>query len=300
MEPAVETILALDIVPLSITSPKYQFRTADVLTADFKDVFTGFDLVYHLAFLVDPPHNISVEEIDKINIVGSKRVFNGVVAAGVAKLVYCSSIAAYGAHPDNPEGIDEEAPLRPNLDWYYSRAKGKLEAFLDVLQARHPKTTIIRFRPSFILGPTADNPVADALVQRVFLSHNRKQRFSMCWEDDIMDAFVSALYYQQSDIFNLSGDTPLSVREIGKLLGKPVLYLPLNLVMPWFQFAAHLRLISPQTMEWIKYLFSGSILTSSEKAKQKLGWKPRFDTSGALLEFTKISSRSRNPDLRVC
>jgi nucleoside-diphosphate-sugar epimerase len=31
----------------------------------------------------------------------------------------------------------------------------------------------------------------------------------------------------------------------------------------------------------------GSILVSANKAKVELGWKPRFDSAGALLEFAR-------------
>lgn len=290
-----QTILALDTVPSSIISPKYQFLNADMLTADFEEIFGGFDLVYHLAFMVNPPRNIKVEDIDKINVVGSERVLSGAVAAGVPKLVFCSSIAVYGAHPDNPEPVDEETALRPNFDWYYSRNKGNVEAFLDVLQERYPKTVIIRFRPAIILGPTVDNPIAKGLLQRAYFSQSRKQRLSMCWEGDIIEAFTLALYYNQSNIFNLAGDTPLSAGEIGRLLGRPVINVPFNLLTSLFRMAEYLRIGSPYLTEWIKFAFKESIIPSSEKAKQELGWKPRFDTAGTLLEFAKTSSLNRRP-----
>jgi UDP-glucose 4-epimerase len=290
-EPAVESILALDIAPSSLASPKYHYQKADVLTDDFKKLLGGVDVIYHLAFIVSPPKDKSVAEIDKINIVGSERVFEGAIAAGVKKVIYSSSVSAYGAHPDNPEVIYEDTPLRPNPDWYYSRTKGKVEEFLDRLQARSPETTIIRFRPCIFLGPSIANPVVQVISLPVLFCVNRYLKVGLCWDEDVVEALFLALSYGQSDRFNLAGDTPLTFNEIGKLLGKTVVRLPLGAILPWLRLARYFKLISPHTIEWINVGTSGSILVSSEKAKRKLGWKPRFDDAGALLEFARVAMK---------
>lgn len=288
-EPTVESVLALDIAPSSLASPKYHYQNADVLADDFEKLLQGVDVIYHLAFIVSPPKEKSVEEIDKINIVGSVRVFEGAIAAGVKKIIYSSSISAYGAHPDNPEVIYENTPLRPNPDWYYSRTKGKVEEFLDRLQARSPETSIIRFRPCIFLGPTIANPVAQMISQRAILGVNRKLKVSLCWDEDVVEALVLALWYQGSDCFNLAGDTPLDFTEIAGFLGKSAMYFPLGLILPFLRLAGYLKLISPQTIEWITVGTSGSVLVSTEKAKRILGWKPRFDAAGALSEFARLA-----------
>ena len=62
----------------------------------------------HMAFIVD-----EIKDKNKthdINIKGSQQVFQAGAAAGVKKIVYTSSIAAYGSHADNPLGITEEMP----------------------------------------------------------------------------------------------------------------------------------------------------------------------------------------------
>lgn len=288
-EPTVESVLALDIASSSLASPKYHYQKADVLVDDLKKLLQGVDVIYHLAFIVSPPKEKSVEEIDQINIVGSQRVFEGAIAAGVKKIIYSSSISAYGAHPDNPKVIDEDTPLRPNPDWYYSRTKGKVEESLDRLQALSPETTIIRFRPCIFLGPTIANPVAQVISQRVIFGLNRNLKVGLCWDEDVVDALLLALAYRHSDCFNLAGDTPLTFAEIGKLLGKPAVNLPPGLILPFLRLVGYLEFMSPQTIEWITVGASGSILVSTEKAKRKLGWKPRFDAAGALLEFARVA-----------
>jgi hypothetical protein len=39
--------------------------------------------------------------------------------------------------------------------------------------------------------------------------------------------------------------------------------------------------------DWVDVATRGSILVSADRAKERLGWKPRFDSAGALLEFAR-------------
>jgi UDP-glucose 4-epimerase len=283
----VESILGLDIAPCPFRSPKSTFETADMRTADFKTLFKGTDVLYHLAFVVEPPKGMTTKTIDEINIQGSKNVLRGAVAAGVSKIIVASSIAAYGAHPDNPEVLTETSPLRPNADWYYSRAKGEIEAFLDALQGQHPETTIIRFRPSTFLGPSIRNPIGRQYLSRSLIGLKKGYRVDHCWDEDVAEAFVLALSCEKSDTFNLAGENPITLDDAGRLLGKKVVYLNQGLVSFAVRVAAALGLAPPGMRDWVDVPTRGSILVSANKAKVELGWKPRFDSAGALLEFAK-------------
>jgi UDP-glucose 4-epimerase len=283
----VESILGLDIAPCPFPSPKYAFETADMRTADFKTLLKDVDVLYHLAFVVEPPKGMTIKTIDEINIQGSKNVLRGALAAGVSKIIVASSIAAYGVHPDNPEVLTETSPLRPNADWYYSRAKGEIEAFLDALQEQHPETTIIRFRPSTFLGPSIRNPIGKQYLSRSLIGLKKGYRVDHCWDEDVAEAFVLALSYEKSDTFNLAGENPITLDDAARLLGKKMIYLNHGLVSFAVRIAAALGLVAPGLHDWVHVATRGSILVSANRAKEQLGWKPRFDSAGALLEFAK-------------
>jgi UDP-glucose 4-epimerase len=283
----VESILGLDIAPCPFHSPKCSFQTADMRTADFKTLLKGMDVLYHLAFVVEPPKGMTIKTIDEINIQGSKNVLQGAVAAGVSKIIVASSIAAYGAHPDNPEVLTEESPLRPNADWYYSRAKGEIETFLDDLQGQHPEITIIRFRPSTFLGPSISNPMGKQYLSRSLIGTKKGYRIDHCWDQDVAEAFVLALSYDRSGTFNLAGGNPITLDDAARLLEKKVIYLNHGLVSFVVRIAAALGLVPPGIRDWVDVATRGSILVSSDLAKERLGWRPRFDSAGALCEFAR-------------
>jgi UDP-glucose 4-epimerase len=283
----VDSILGLDIAPCPFHSPKYKFQAADMRTADHEFLLKGVDVLYHLAFVVEPPKRMTIATIDEINIQGSRNVLHGALAAGVEKIVVASSIAAYGAHPDNPEVLTEESPLRPNADWYYSRAKGRIETFLDELQVQHPQITLIRFRPSTFLGPSIRNPVGKQYLSRYLIGIKKNYRIDHCWDEDVAEAFVLALTFPRSSTFNLAGGNPITLSDAGRLLGKKVVYLNQGLVSIVVRIAAALGLVPLGMRDWVDVATRGAILVSADLAEKQLGWKPRFDSAGALCEFAR-------------
>jgi len=286
-DPAVEKILGLDLAPSKFSSPKFSFTRADVLTADFRKLLEGTDVFIHLAFIVTPPDRKLAARIDQINVDGSRRVFREAARAGVPRIIYSSSVAAYGTHPDNPDFLREDAPLRPNPDWYYSRTKGEVEKFLNAFQLEQPGLQIIRFRPTIFVGPTLNNPVTNLYTSRFLVNLNPDLKVAFTWDGDVASAFRLALHHQKSDIFNLSGDGPLNTEELGRLLRKPVLRLPLRLILPPLRIGQRLGIVTREQYEWVEWGNRGSITVSTEKARKVLGWKPRFDTAGAVLEFVR-------------
>ena len=107
-----------------------EYRQGDVLDRRAIDqLVDGADVVVHLAFLIVG----GLKETEKVNLEGSRNVFEAAVSAGARRLVYASSVAAYGFHTDNPPLLTEDVPPRGTDRHYYSRQKATLE--LELTQA---------------------------------------------------------------------------------------------------------------------------------------------------------------------
>src|ERR687894_29069 len=78
----------------------------------------------------------ALDETRRVNLEGSRTVFAAAAAAPRARrLVYTSSVAAYGFHPDNPQPLTEDVPARGTDSFYYSAHKAELETLLaDLLR----------------------------------------------------------------------------------------------------------------------------------------------------------------------
>jgi len=87
----------------------------------------GADVVVHLAFLILG----RLEQTQQVNLEGSRNVFEAAVAAKAKRLVYASSVAAYGFHADNPPELTEDVQPRGTERQYYSAQKAALEGVLE-------------------------------------------------------------------------------------------------------------------------------------------------------------------------
>lgn len=137
---------------------KTAYVQGDVLDRDAVDrLVEGADVVVHLAFLIFG----SPKRSRDINLRGSRHVFEATRAAGVARLVYTSSVAAYGFHAGHPQPLTEDVPTAGTDDFYYSAQKAELEDTLAAALAGSDVDAYV-FRPSIVGGP--DSP---ALVVNV-------------------------------------------------------------------------------------------------------------------------------------
>jgi len=121
------------------SSGRYRFLEADILTADLASVFSGVDVVVHLAAITNAPASFEIkDQVERVNFVGTQRVAQACVEAGCA-LIFPSTTSVYGTQA---EVVDEDSPttnLRPQSP--YAELKLKTEQYLQTLG----KTEGLRF-----------------------------------------------------------------------------------------------------------------------------------------------------------
>src|SRR4051794_29518808 len=84
--PKIEEIVGLARREPTWTPPKTRWIEANILSADLGAIFTDADAVIHLAWAIQPSRDAVT--LERINVEGSRRVFEAVGAAGVPKLVH--------------------------------------------------------------------------------------------------------------------------------------------------------------------------------------------------------------------
>src|SRR3954467_9621769 len=131
---------------------KTEYRQGDVLDRDAVDALVAdADVVVHLAFIIMG----SADETRDINLKGSGNVFGATAAAErPRRLVYASSVAAYGFHEDNPVPLTEDIPARGTEAFYYSRKKAEVERALAEATAGSDLEVYV-FRPCIVAGENA-------------------------------------------------------------------------------------------------------------------------------------------------
>src|SRR6188768_3527390 len=112
----VAEIVGISRRPPSWQAPKTRWVQADV-ARDPLD-FTAADVVIHLAWLIQPSRDD--EELRRVNVDGSRRVFEAAAAAGVGALVHASSVGVYSPGPKD-RAVDESWPREGVPSLFYSR-----------------------------------------------------------------------------------------------------------------------------------------------------------------------------------
>lgn len=282
--------------PASQGWSKTRYVQGDVLDRDAVDRFVaGADVVVHLAFIIFGSH----EESRRVNIEGSRNVFEATITAGAQRLVYTSSVAAYGFHPENPQPLTEDVPPRGTEDFYYSAQKAELEGVLAEALAGSDLPTYV-FRPSIVGGPEAlilvtNLPYIHAtaglpgplrtLVEGLSLPapvvFDPGVALQLVHADDVATALAAAVLGKgEPGIYNLGADGSITMADVATELGWHSVPVP-NLAT-----AATAELVKrapgmPAEAEWIA-VSRIPVLMSAEKARKGLGWAPRHDTRETL------------------
>src|SRR5436190_10965137 len=131
---------------------KTEYRQGDVTDEkSVRDLVKGADVVVHLAFAI-----LSAGDATRqLNVEGSRNVFEAAANAGVERILYASSVAAYGFHQDNPDWLTEDVPPRGSPEMYYSQQKAEVEGVLGQLLLKTSRTHAWVFRPCIVAGPRA-------------------------------------------------------------------------------------------------------------------------------------------------
>jgi UDP-glucose 4-epimerase len=214
------------------------------------------DVVVHLASIVTPGRGSSRALEYAVDVTGTRHVLDACLAHGVRRVVVSSSGAAYGYHPDNPEWLTEDDPVRGNEVFAYSHHKRLVEEMLAELRESNPELEQVVLRIGTILGERVDNQIT-ALFERPRLLKIRgsDSPFVFIWDTDVVAIIIRAVTSPVTGIFNVAGDGTLTVDEIAARLGKPVLALPEGLLRVALRVGKRLGLTAygPEQTIFLKY-----------------------------------------------
>jgi UDP-glucose 4-epimerase len=268
---------------------KTRYGLGDVLDRESVDrLVQDADVVVHLAFLILG----GLEETERINIEGSRNVFEATVAAKAQRLVYASSVAAYGFHADNPEQLTEDVPPRGTERHYYSAQKAKLEGVLNEITAG-TATSAYTFRPCIVAGPDAlallenipyiqlSDKMPGAVLRALELMPALKPvlpdpgvPFQLVHHDDVATALRAAVVGRgEPGVYNLAGPGKLTMSDLASALGWYSVPMPEIAMDAAAELVARLPFV-PAEAQWIEAVRT-PVLMDTAKARRELGWRPR-------------------------
>lgn len=286
-KPEVKRITGIDIKPAQFTSGKLEFVKCDVRD-NLDRVFAGreIDCVIHTAYILPPIPDINLME--DININGTRNVLTAAARHRVRQILDCSSSTAYGFHPDNPEVLTEESPLRGNDDFTYARNKKEIEGWMREFEKDHPEILLTTVRPCFVVGPGFNNPLARHLCKKICIMPLETAPFQYIHEDDLVEIVYLLLRNRKTGAYNLTADGTMTFDDMLRILGNWPLKLPVWLLWPINEIMWRLRMTfmtefpSP-CLNMIRYPW----IASNAKVKKELGYSFRYTTREAFEDFAR-------------
>jgi UDP-glucose 4-epimerase len=284
--------------PAQLGLTKTEYRQGDILEPDsIADLVDGADVLVHLAFIILGGH----DETRRINLEGTRNVFEAAVSSGVKRFVYTSSVAAYGFHDENPQPLTEEVAPKGTEEFYYSAQKAELERELHRMVDGSEVEAYV-FRPCVVAGHDALTLI-DAMMKQLQLGGRLPQitsflnsvpflkpvlpdpgaPFQLVHHDDVAQALVASITGRgEPGIYNLAADGTIHVSDLASALGWYSVPIP-NLAVEVTAEVIGRIPFAPAELSWINAL-RVPVLMDTSKAREKLGWQPAHDTRETLAE----------------
>lgn len=293
-EDKVEEIVGIARRVPGVEMPKVEWASADVAADPLLPLFAGADAVVHLAWAIQPSRDEAVTE--RINVEGSRRVFDAVARAGVGALVHASSVGAYSAGPKERR-VDESWPVDGIPTSFYSRHKAAVETLLDAFERREPGVRVVRLRPGLIFKAEAASEIRRLFAGPLlpgFLIQKRliplmprvpRLRFQAVHSRDVGEAYRQAVVREVEGALNIAAEPEIGVEELCQLFGARSFPLPAGALRAAADLSWKLRL-QPSSPGWID-LALGVPAMDTSRAQELLGWEPKFSSLQALEDLLR-------------
>jgi len=301
--PEVERVIGMARRPFDLAGhgwEKTEYRRGDVLDRDaVAELVEGADVVVHLAFAIVA----GGKESREVNLTGSRNVFEATAAAGAKRLVYTSSVAAYGFHRGMPALLEEDEPVRGTSRHPYSAHKAAVEAEL-VTALEDSNTDAYVFRPCIVAGPEAPMLVnavphlhlrrrLPGVVRPLLVLPDPGVPFQLVHHDDVALALRAGVLGRGTPgAYNLAGPGEVRMRDLADALGLRTVPVPHAAV----EAAAHVVALSPWApaeATWIEAA-RRPVLMDTAKARRELRWRPRHDAQETLRKTVAAVEAARS------
>ena len=291
-EPAVDSVVGVCRRVPKATFPKVEWRAADVARSPLQPLFTGADVVVHLAWVIQPARDQRL--CRSVNVDGSARVFEAAAAAGVTSLVYASSVGAYAPGPKDRR-VDESWPTTGIQTSFYSRHKAEVERILDRFEAEHEQVRVVRLRPGLIFKREAASGIrrlfAGPLLPGSLLRPGLipivpgldRLVFQAVHSYDVGDAYRLAIAGDARGAFNIAADPVLDPDELARTLGARPVRVSARVLRGAAAAAFKLRL-QPSEPGWLDMALSVPVMDTG-RARRQLGWSPKHSSTEALRDL---------------
>ncbi len=176
----------------------------------------GMELIFHLA-AAQHEANVGPEHFHRVNVEGTRNVFEAALASGVGRIVHGSTIGVYGsaAHGE----LSESTPPRPVNVYGKTKLEGER---LALSYADRIPVAVVRISETYGPGDRRLLKLFRAIESGAFfLIGPGRNLHQLIYVDDLIDGLFLAARSERAlgEVFVLSGAEVLTTRDMATIIG---------------------------------------------------------------------------------
>jgi UDP-glucose 4-epimerase len=240
---------------------------------NFENLFRThrFDVVYHLGRLshASNTHNELAKRID-LSVMGTNRILDLCERSEVKKVIILSTFHVYGALPDNPIFLNEDAPLRASIKHPELRDVIEMDQMCTTWMWKNQNSiSTVVLRPCNIIGTQIQNSMTRFLAGPIALSPiDYNPFFQFIHEFDMANILYKAMVSIPIGTYNVAGDDFISFRQALDVVGTKGIPFPMFMASGLNSALRKFKIDVPDyLLDYLKF----SCLISNHELKKHLG-----------------------------
>ncbi|MEW2584038.1 SDR family oxidoreductase [Streptomyces virginiae] len=257
-----------------------QWHVLDVRDPAIAEKLRGADVVVHLALDLDLETDPSARTA--YNVRGTQTVLTAAAAAGVHRVVLCTSAMVYGALPDNDIPLSEDSELRATAEATGVGDLLEIERLGRRAPRAHPGLNVTVVRPAVLVGGTDTALTRYFESPRLLVVAGSRPTWQFCHVEDLVSALEYAALEKVEGELAVGCEGWLEQEEVEELSGIRRMELPSAVALG---AAARLHRIglTPSPAGDLAYTMHPWVVSVS--GLHAAGWRPRWTNEEVLAEL---------------
>jgi nucleoside-diphosphate-sugar epimerase len=254
------------------------WRLADVRDPTLASRLAEVDVVAHAD--VDTSAASDARQRRALNVRAAQTVLTAAAAERVSRVVLVTSAMVYGARPDNPVPLPEDAPLLADADGSVAADLLEIEELARRSRRVNQGTAVTVVRPAALVGDAVDTLLTRHFeAPRLLAVRGCAPRWQFCHVDDLVSALELAAVGAISGDFAVGCEGWLEQEQVEELSGMKSFELPARLTFGTAQ-RLHRMGVTPAPAADLRYVVYPWVVDCA--ALRTAGWQPAHTNAEAL------------------
>lgn len=277
-----------DVVVFARHEPPVLPKGAQFMSGDIRDFASvrlgmdGCDTVVHLAWALSG--SVTHKQAEPVNMGGTRNVLKAMAETGCHRLVFASSVTAYGAHADHSERWLEHERLAPAYGLVYEWHKAQAEALIA-----ESGVSAVRVRPTVVVGRDAHNAPANVYRQLAIPSLGGTAKIQMVHQDDVGRFFAHACESTAVGPVNVAADDALTWTDVARLARRLAVPTPARVLVPAMRALSRVAPVARSAPELFD-MFLHWPIADTTRMKNDFGFRLGYTSAEAIADQGRHST----------